>query len=539
MQVFLDRWVIMGNIFLILEEYDHLKRKPGEIIHQFSARFNEVYHSIPVDVRPPPGLAKLHFLDAFDPEMAFQLRERNTASLEEMQNIAVDVETNLLIKRSKLKDKEKEQLKSSEAKLQILASAMEKMMQKINIKEELAIQRHHVPLISEKDTIIVPKHFSAHPGYHGLNNDSFMYSIHNTVKDEAPSQLVEEQPADMICMFNGISSMDDLPKCDQYDDDHEAEIEVVCSKKPAACHWQEGDHLQLRCDNQPVHNSHDSDEEETENFRVREKSLPLCFSSFQFLRRNCKQVGIGKEGEFSDQLGEDVSVDVEVVLNPELQPFTYFDFQIPEERLKPEANSELIQNNSVPLCFNSFQFLKKNFEYMLKDKYTENQEVAVEPMQQSVQFLQDPISDVLDDWCCQSLPPSSSYGIKHCYDIDMIRQSTSLSFSAEASFQNPSRKLQPCQEMHEDENNIDTVPEHVAYLAESKNQGTCHFYLDPIATYMENFFTVEPQSISGITFVFQDCRGLYGKYQSRFQQWPFHFAVLSRWEKVKLCFSLC
>ena len=25
-QVSLDRWVIMGNVFLILEEYDHLKR---------------------------------------------------------------------------------------------------------------------------------------------------------------------------------------------------------------------------------------------------------------------------------------------------------------------------------------------------------------------------------------------------------------------------------------------------------------------------------------------------------------------------------
>jgi hypothetical protein len=85
--------------------------------------------------------------------------------------------------------------------------------------------------------------------------------------------------------------------------------------------------------------------------------------------------------------------------------------------------------------------------------------------------------------------------------------------------------------MHEDENNIDTVPEHVAHLAESKNQGTCHFYLDPIATYMENFFTVEPQSISGSTFVLQDCRGLYGKYQSCFQQWPLHFAVLSLWAK--------
>jgi hypothetical protein len=465
MQVFLDRWVVMRNVFLLLEEYDHLKRKPGETIHQFSARFNKVYHAIPTDIRPPPGSAHLHYPDAFDPEMTFQLRERNTTSLEEMQSIAVDVETNLLIKRSKLKDKEMEQLKSSEAKLEILASAMEEMMQRINRKEELAVQRHHVPLISEKDTVIVPKHFSAHPGYHGLNNDSFMYSIHNTVKDEAPSRLVEEQPADMICMFNGISSMDDLPKCNQYDDDHEAEIEVVCSKKPTACHWQEGDHLQFRCDNQPSHNSHDSDEEETENFRVREKSLPLCFASFQFLRGNCKQVVNSREGECSDPLGEDASVDVKVVLNPELQPFTYFDFQISDERLKPEANSELIQNNSVPLCFDSFQFLKKNLEYMLKDKYTENQEVAVEPMQQSVQVLQDPISDVLDDWCCQSLPPSSSYGIKRCYDIDMIRQSTSLSFSAEGILQSPSEKLQPCQEMHEDENNIVTVPEHLAYLA--------------------------------------------------------------------------
>jgi len=95
---------------------------------------------------------------------------------------------------------------------------------------------------------------------------------------------------------------------------------------------------------------------------------------------------------------------------------------------------------------------------MLKDKCIENQEVAVEPMQQSVQFLQDPISDVLDDWYCQSLFPSSNYGIKHCYDINMIRQSTSLSFSVEVTLQIPSEQLQPCQEMHEDEDNIDTVP---------------------------------------------------------------------------------
>jgi hypothetical protein len=237
MQVFLERWVIRGNVFLILEEYEHLKRKPGETVQQFSARFNKVYHAIPTNIRPPPGSAHLYYPDAFDPEMTFQLRERNTTSLEEMQSIVVDVEINLLIKKSQLKDKEMEQLKSSEAKLEILASAMEKLMQKISIKEELAVQRHHGPLISEKESVTVPKHVVAHPWYHGLNNDSFMYSIHSTVKDEAPSRLVEEQPANMICMFNGFSSVDDLPKYDLYDDDHEAEIEVVCSEKPAACHW--------------------------------------------------------------------------------------------------------------------------------------------------------------------------------------------------------------------------------------------------------------------------------------------------------------
>jgi hypothetical protein len=158
----------------------------------------------------------------------------------------------------------------------------------------------------------------------------------------------------MMCMFDDIPYLDNLPKCDQYHDDHEVEIEVDCSKQSTTCHWQEEDQLQLIYDNQPLHNKHDSDEENAENFRVREKSFPLCFFSFQFLRGNCKQVVNSREGECSDQLGEDAIVDMEVVLNPKLQSLTYFDFQIPDESLKPETNYELTQNNFVPLCFDSF-----------------------------------------------------------------------------------------------------------------------------------------------------------------------------------------
>jgi hypothetical protein len=87
-----------------------LKRKPGETLPQFSARFNKVYHAIPADIRPPPGSTHLHYPDAFGPEMTFQLREWNTATLEEMQKIAVDVEANLLNKKEKLKEEEKDRI---------------------------------------------------------------------------------------------------------------------------------------------------------------------------------------------------------------------------------------------------------------------------------------------------------------------------------------------------------------------------------------------------------------------------------------------
>jgi hypothetical protein len=194
-------------------------------------------------------------------------------------------------------------------------------------------------------------------------------------------------------------------------------------------------------DNQSVHGNYDSNDQSAENLRVSGNTLPLCFSSFQFLKRNSRPVVNSEDKKFSDQSVEDTIVDMEVVLNPDLQPLTYFDFQIPDERLKPETNYELDQNNSVPLCFNSFQFLKKNLEYMLKDKHTENQEVSVEPMQQSFQFLQDPISDVLDDLGCQSHFPSSSHGIKICYDIDMIRQVNFIVFFNRGIISRPIRKF--------------------------------------------------------------------------------------------------
>jgi hypothetical protein len=378
-------------------------------------------------------------------EMEFHLRERNTTTLEEMQNSAIGVEANLLIKKSKLKAEERKNIKkkhltSSEVKLDILVSTMKEMMQNIIMRDDLVVQKHHVPLVVEEEKVTDPNHFVVNSCYNRTKNDCFTDVL--------------------MGMLDDSSYMDDLPKYDQYDDDY---IKVDSSKQSTTYFWEEEAQLQqLKYDNQPVHINYDNNEENARNFQVSERSLPLCFSSFQSLREIYKQadqqVVNSRNGEFSDELIVEVFRDMEVVLAPKLQPLSYLEFQIPDESLEPETDYELMKNNYVPLSFNSFQFLKKNLDHVLNDKHIENYEVSLEPMQQSSQFLQDPIADVLDDMCSQSLVPLASYEIKRSYDIDLIRQLTSWSCSTGVSLQSSSENLQPYQELYIDIKSICAIP---------------------------------------------------------------------------------
>jgi hypothetical protein len=270
-----------------------------------------------------------------------------------------------------------------------------------------------------------------------------------------------------------------------------------------------------------LHNNHDSDGEETENLRVSEDTLPLCFSSFQFLRRNYRRVGIGKEGGCSDQPREDASVDVEAVLNPKLQHFTYSDFQIPNESLKPETKCELIQNNYVPLCFNSFQMLKETLEQELKDKYIKGHGISFESMQQSCQSFQDPIADRLDGLCGQNHSSFASHEIKRFYDMDMLGQSATGVCSAEASFHKPSEHPQSYKEMLKDTECIAEKSSLDVELFEVENQKMGQTYTDPVSTYMEKFFNTGYFSIADVfPIVWVDqilCKGKQGGNYSQAQ----------------------
>jgi hypothetical protein len=140
-RAFLDRWEVKKNPLQILSEYENIRQNQGETVQDYCTRFNNLYNAIPTDIKPPQGLALIKFPDGFDVDMSYQLRERNVATLEDMQKSVVSVEANLLARRARQKTerrvtiKEEPSTSSSDAKLDSLARAMEKMMERLTVTD--------------------------------------------------------------------------------------------------------------------------------------------------------------------------------------------------------------------------------------------------------------------------------------------------------------------------------------------------------------------------------------------------------------------
>ena len=117
-QTFINRWEKKKDPLHILGEYDTIKRGPQETILDYCARFNSVYNAIPQNLRPPPDLALYKFPNGFDPDMAYQLKERAPSSLAKMQNLAVTVEANLIAKRNRARNERRTTFKEEPSALE-------------------------------------------------------------------------------------------------------------------------------------------------------------------------------------------------------------------------------------------------------------------------------------------------------------------------------------------------------------------------------------------------------------------------------------
>lgn len=130
-KIVLDRWEVKKNPLQILSEYENIKRNVRESVQDYCVRFNTIYNAILTDIKPPMGLALIKFPYGFNPNMAYQLRERDPATLEDMQKIVVSIEANSLAKRARTKAKKKVMIKEETSTLDQVQ--LEKMFDRLTI----------------------------------------------------------------------------------------------------------------------------------------------------------------------------------------------------------------------------------------------------------------------------------------------------------------------------------------------------------------------------------------------------------------------
>jgi hypothetical protein len=93
---FLRQWGDKKDLMYYMTEFGSLKRKEGESVFDFSKRFNKMYNKIPAEIKPSEASAKITYASAFDPDFCLLLRERRATTLAQMQDAAVEVESNIL-----------------------------------------------------------------------------------------------------------------------------------------------------------------------------------------------------------------------------------------------------------------------------------------------------------------------------------------------------------------------------------------------------------------------------------------------------------
>ena len=95
--VFLRHWGDKKDLLYYHTEFGNFKRENGESLSDFNKRFNHMYSKIPAEVKPTSTSAKLTYANAFDSDICLLLSERRCATLAEMQDAALEVESNIMV----------------------------------------------------------------------------------------------------------------------------------------------------------------------------------------------------------------------------------------------------------------------------------------------------------------------------------------------------------------------------------------------------------------------------------------------------------
>ena len=94
--VFLKHWGERRGHLYYITEFNNLKTENGEFVSNFTKRFNNMYSKIPTEIKPTDTSARITYANSFNANFFLLLRERRYVSLSLMQDVSLEVESNIL-----------------------------------------------------------------------------------------------------------------------------------------------------------------------------------------------------------------------------------------------------------------------------------------------------------------------------------------------------------------------------------------------------------------------------------------------------------
>jgi hypothetical protein len=153
-----------------MTEFGSLKRKEGEFVSNFSKRFNKMYNKIPAEIKPSEASAKITYASAFEPDLYLLLRERRATSLANMQDEALEVESNALaankLKGKSNRDKGRGRYEASTSGSPISHPQVDELT---NIVKSLSVEMEKIKMEGKK-IYINPQNIDNRGNFRRLNN---------------------------------------------------------------------------------------------------------------------------------------------------------------------------------------------------------------------------------------------------------------------------------------------------------------------------------------------------------------------------------
>jgi hypothetical protein len=71
------------------------QKKEDETMDEFNKRFNDLVKSLPTTIKPPDASILIHYMDAFEGKIRYQLRDKDPQTLKDAQTFAVRINKNM------------------------------------------------------------------------------------------------------------------------------------------------------------------------------------------------------------------------------------------------------------------------------------------------------------------------------------------------------------------------------------------------------------------------------------------------------------